>query len=467
MTLLANKFNTKPEVPSLWEHQKETEELCHQTPVIYDTSDPGTGKTAAHLTAFAKRRQAGAGPALVVAPKTLLETAWGSDARLFVPNMSISVAWATNRAQAFEEEADIYITNTDAVKWLMLQKPRWLKRKFAESTLIIDEITTYKNHTSAKRAKDALKLSTYFDYRHGLTGTPFNKSVTEMWAQVKILDGGQRLGNKFYAFRQTVCDAAPIYGTVHSNWVDKPGAEEAVSMQLADISIRHNIDDCMDIPTQHIYTRGFSLSSTALAAYKELEENAKLLLRKGEITAVNAAVLRGKLLQIASGAVYESENNYHVIDVERYLLVADLIEEAAHSVVFFIWKHQKDQMIDILTKRRISYAVIDGSVTNATDRADIVRRYQAGEYQTILLHPRTGAHGITLTTGTRTIWCSPVYSPDLLLQGNARTRRGSQTQRTESILVHAEGTVEDIVYAKLQHSKAKLLSLLDMLEIKE
>ncbi len=467
MTSLAERFSAQREVPSLWEHQVETEELCHQTPVIYDTSDPGTGKTAAHLTAFAKRRRDGAGPALVVAPKTLLETAWGQDARLFVPDMNISIAWAKNRTEAFEQDADIYITNTDAVKWLMQQKPAWLKRKLPDSTLIVDEITTYKNHTSAKRAKDAIKLSNYFTFKHGLTGTPFNKSVTEMWAQVKILDGGQRLGKVFYQFRQTVCDAEPIFGTVHSNWVDKPGAEEAVSMQLADISIRHKLDDCMDIPPQHTYTRSFTLSPKALKAYIELEQTATLLLQKGEITAINAAVLRNKLLQVASGAVYESENNYHVIDVGRYLLVADLIEETAHSVVFFNWKHQKEQMVEILTKRKVEHAVLDGSVTRAEDRADIVRRYQAGEYQTLLLHPQTGAHGITLTKGTRTIWCSPVYTPDLFMQGNARTRRGSQTQRTESIMVHAEGTVEDLLYEKLQHNQAKLVSLLELLELRE
>ncbi len=463
MSNAAAKFTSEREIPELWTHQKETEEFCLDHECVYDTSDPGTGKTAAHLTAFARYRRDGAGPALISAPKTLLETAWGEDAKLFVPDMRIAIAWAHCREAAFNEDADIYIVNVDGIKWLAKQKAAWLRRKFANGTLIIDEITAYKNHTSAQRAKDAIKVSKYFDFKRGLTGTPFNKSVTEMWAQVNILDGGQRLGKKFYAFRQTVCEPEPIPGTVHQNWVDKPGAEEAVSLQLADISIRHKLDDCMDIPKQHSYYRTFSLSNKALKAYKEMETTASLEVANGAVTAVNAAVLRNKLLQIASGAVYDANGNYHLVDRGRYELVTDLIKEHDHSLAFFLWQHQKEELSKLFERAGIPYAIIDGKVRKAEERADIVRRYQAGEFQTLLLHPDTGAHGLTLTRATRTIWTSPIYRSDWLIQGNARTRRGKQDKRTEVIKVHAENTVESLVYEKLETNEKKVITLLDLI----
>ena len=446
---------TKP----LWAHQKQTIKLCKKSERVLDFSDPGTGKTRGHLEAFAARRKKGGKCALVLAPKTLLETAWGDDCTEYTPEIFYTVAYATNRKEAFEIDADMYITNTDAAKWLADQPEKFFK-KF--DTLIIDELTCYKHRTSA-RSKAVAKIRKHFKYRAGLTGTPNSNTITDLWHQVFIMDDGNRLGTSFWNFRSSTC--APVQigpSTQHIRWDDKPGAELAVSKLLDDITIRHDFRKCMDIPPNHTYKRFYEMSKKQHKAYVEMEATAVLQLSKDKITAVNAAAIRTKLLQIASGAAY-SENGYAVIDHSRYELALDLIEQKDHSVVFYNWDHQIAELEKEAVKRDVTYAVINGTVPIAK-RKEIIRDYQAGKYQTIFLHPRTGAHGLTLTKGTRVIWVSPIYEADFLKQGLHRIYRGGQTLPTETLMLIARGTVEEKVYDRLNEKTDRMMNLLEVIE---
>ncbi len=167
-----------------------------------------------------------------------------------------------------------------------------------------------------------------------------------------------------------------------------------------------------------------------------------------------------------SGAVYSgAEGEYEIIDTTRYELITDLVEEREHSVVFFNWRHQRDQLCKTFEARSMSFALIDGSVA-ARDRDRIVEDYQAGKYRTILLHPKTGAHGLTLTRGTTTILSSPIYEADLLKQGIHRIYRGMQDKITNTILVQAKNTVEEAVYARLNGKYERMSDLLDLLRQK-
>lgn len=418
-----------------------------------------TGKTRSALEAFADRRRQGSLKALVVSPKSLMEPAWGEDIRKFTPDMTYICAYAENREAAFNVDVDIYIVNTDAVKWLA-KKPNSFFKRF--DTLIIDELTAYKHRTSA-RSKAIAKIRKHFAYREGLTGTPNPNSVTELWHQAFIIDDGKRLGTSFFHFRAQCCTAEQIGPRAeHIRWVDKPGAEEAVAHLLRDITIRHDFDTVMDIPPNYTRSVRFTMPARLQAQYDELADQAVLQLETENISAVNAAVLQNKLLQLASGAVYSRENHYQVLDTTRYELISDLVEERKHSIVFFNWSHQKDQLVESFTKRGIEHAVIDGTVP-VRKRAEIVERYQAGLLQTVLLHPQTGAHGLTLTRGTACIWSSPVYQADFLKQGIHRIVRGGQTQKTETLLVEAKGTLEASVYERLSEKTRKMVTLLDIL----
>ena len=440
-------------------HQSETLKLMDKTPILFDMSDPGTGKTFVEIAAFAKRRKKGGGRLLVLAPKSLLQPAWGNDFNKFEPTIVCSIAYAENRAEAFDIDADVYITNIDATVWLAKQ-PKSFFAGF--DSIVVDEGTAYKHHTS-QRSKALHKIKKYFKYRSNLSGTPNPNTICDIWNQVNFLDDGKRLGHSFYAFRQSVCIPKQVGSRKEMiQWVDKDGAEEAVFSLLADITIRHRFADCIDIPPNHQYTLPYVLSPKQLRTYKEMEKTQIALLSKDSaVTAINAAAVTTKLLQIASGAVYEHSEKYHLIDSGRYEMVLDLVEERKHSIVFFLWQHQRDLLIKEAQKRKIKYCVFDSNASQ-TARAEMVRDYQAGFYQVIFGHPASMAHGLTLTQGTATIWPSPTYNLEHFKQGNKRHDRNGQTSKTETIVVVAPGTLEETVYKKMQDKNIRMLNLLDL-----
>ena len=395
---------------------------------------------------------------LVLAPRSLLRNVWHADAAKFTPELTVSVANAINRDAAFKAKADVYVTNLDAVTWLARQ-PKSFFSKFSE--LVVDESEAYKHHTSA-RSKAVGKIARYFNRRILMTGTPNTRSITDIWHQVHILDGGARLGASFYRFRDTVCN--PVQqgrGANMIKWVDKEGAEEAVFGLLSDIVIRHKFEDCVDIPSTHVYTLDYELTPKQLKSYIELEATAMLELKSGKLNAVNAASLATKLLQVASGAVYSSPDVYHQVDTGRYEMALDLIEARKHTLCFFNWKHQRDNLIAEAVKRKIRYCVFDGN-TSDKEREDLVKQFQMGLYQVMFAHPASAGHGLTLTTGDTTLWVSPTYNLSHYVQGSKRIPRMGQTKKTENIMLLARGTIEEKVYEMLMDKDGRMKTLLEL-----
>jgi SNF2 family DNA or RNA helicase len=448
--------------PKPFAHQKQSIKHNDTTPIVFDTSDPGTGKTYVRIAAFAKRRAKGGGALLVLAPRSLLRSVWVNDIKKFAPHLIVSVADAANRTEAFAADADVYVTNVDAAKFLAEQKPAFFKR-FSE--LVIDESTAFKHHTS-QRSKAMAKIAKYFEYRCCMTGTPNSNSITDVWHQVYILDAGKRLGFSFYRFRDAVCTPNQVGRMAQAiKWVDKEGSEEAVFGLLSDIVIRHKFEDCVDIPPNHQYSVDYDLTPKQMRAYLEMEET-QMLTFKGKapsMMAVNAAAVATKLQQIASGAVYDGTGSYKTIDVSRYEMCLDLVEQRQHSLVIFQWKHQRDALVEEATKRGLTFAVLDGKTTDR-ERDEIVQRFQAGQYRVIFGHPKTVAHGFTLTKGTATIWASPTYDLEWFKQGSKRMHRLGQTQKTETIIIVAKGTIDEKVYAMMTEKDERMTNLLSLFE---
>ncbi len=458
-------------------HQRKSLAHAKTTDVVYDCSDAGTGKTGVVVWDFEARRKKHGKCALVLAPKNLLRSAWYNDFKKFAPGLKVVIAPAETRGEVFIQDADVYVTNHDAVKWLAKQPKRFFDRF---DTLIIDESTAYK-HATSQRSRAATKIAKYFKYRRAMTATPNSRSITDVWHQVFLLDSGQRLGKSFFQFRNTVCHPEQVGRSEKAiQWTDKEGAEEAVFGLLQDIVVRHKLEECVDIPANHRYTMEYELPPKQRKAYDEMRDKQMLVLfpptpanlsarlmgkKRPEIavvTAVHAAVALNKLLQIASGAVYESPDKYHLIDTGRYLMAMDLVEERRHPLVFFHWKHQRDALVAEATKRKLKFGVFDGSVSQS-QRDILEAQYQAGMLDCLFAHPKSAAHGLTLTKGTSTIWVSPTADAELFEQGSKRQHRIGQTQKTEVITILAKDTQDERVYNEILVPKQKrMTNLLDL-----
>ena len=452
-------------VPPMYVNQKETVPFLLERPAALDASDPGTGKTRSLLEAWAIRRRKGGGALLVIAPKSILQTAWGDDIDSFFPGeFRYSIAYANNRERAFEHDADIYITNTDAVKWLAKQpKKFWSGQDFDE--VCVDESTAYK-HRSSLRSKALDSLAQHFDWRRCMTATPNSRTILDFWNQIYFLDRGERLGKNYFQFRQFACESVQVGPRANMvDWQDKEGIEEVIGGMLSDITIRHVFEECQDIPPNVERTKYFELEPKHKRQYEELKALSTLQLEEenDEVIAVNAAVLTNKLLQLASGAVY-SEGGYARVADTRYELILELVMERKHSCVFFNWQHQKVELCKLAEKLGVKYEVIDGTVVSDRKRTEIVHGFQEGRYQVLFLHPQSAGHGLTLTKGTATIWASPVYQPDMMRQGIGRVYRAGQKHLTENIMICAKGTIEHHVYHVMKERGKKMRNLLGMLK---
>ena len=399
---------------------------------------------------------------LVLAPKTILQPAWGDDIDRWTSDMTYMVATATNRAKAFSIPADIYITNHDAVKWV---EKNWKSlQALGFDTLVVDESTAFKNPES-QRSKALRKLAPRFTYRSAMTGTPNPNSVTELWHQALVLDQGERLGTSFWKFRNAVCAPEQVSpNPQHIKWVDKPGAEIAVFDLLEDISVRHLLENLPENRTYPIY---FDLPPAARRKYDELEEWAMAEINGKVVTSIHAGSLRQKLLQMASGAIYHRENDeqgYEVFDSTRCDLIMDLIEARRQVVVGSIWRHQREQLVAAAEQRGFPVSYIDGTVTNGNHRTERARAFQAGELKVLVCHPQSAGHGLTLTKGTTTIWASPTYNAEHYKQLFHRIYRTGQTEKTETIHVIARDTVDQLVYDKLGGKLTAMQLLLNLME---
>jgi diphthamide synthase (EF-2-diphthine--ammonia ligase) len=440
-----------------YKHQAQTTAFELANPRCFDTSDPGTGKTRAALDAVKQIE----GRTLVLAPLSILQPSWAADAATFTPELTVSIAYAKNRATAFAENADITVTNHDAVKWIAKQlaaDPTFLDEY---TTLIVDEFPAFKNRTTG-RSKAALKIAKKIERIILMSGTPNSNGIINMWHPTMMLDGGDRLGKNFFQFRSNV--SAPVQVGPEAqmvNWVEKEEAISLVGSLLADITIRHELEACIDMPENKQSTMYTALPAAIQKKYQALKDESILFTEGGVINAVHAGARVKKLLQLVTGAVYDEHGDVHCIHSERYELVISLCEAREHTLVAFNWKHERNKLVELATKKGMTYAVIDGD-TSIGRREKIVSEFQAGKIQVLFAHPQSAAHGLTLTRAKTTIWCSPTYNAEHFQQFNRRIYRAGQMHRTETILIAAEGTWETEVYERLGSKLAKLDDLLSI-----
>lgn len=447
-------------IPAPYSHQKQTSKFILAQPHALVQNDPGTGKTRSVIDAHAERND---GRMLVFAPLSILKPSWLDDIKSFQPGMTAGIAHGKYREAIFESDCDIVITNHDAIKWIAKNSRLVTKSKRPFTTLTIDESPAFKHGTS-QRSKAMKLMSNFFENRILMSGTMYSNSILDIWHQALICDGGRRLGNKFWAFRDQVCSPQQVGPDPrHLKWDEKPGARELVADLLRDITIRFRFEDCIDIPEHSVHNVFIDPPAKLMAQYRELEKRAVLETKQGNITAIHAGALSKKLLQLMSGAVYDSAGKVVSVHKERYELVLDMVEAREQCLVAFNWTHERDALCEMANARGIPYGVIDGSTPTNT-RTAYVEQFQAGLLKVIFAHPQSASHGLTMTSGTSTIWTSPTYNAELFIQFNRRIYRAGQKRKTETICIAANGTKEIDVYEKLNSRIDQQNILLDIFE---
>ena len=438
-------------------HQTKFANLWGDKQRVLNFDGCGTGKTLACIHAV--KTFWPSARVLVLAPLSILESAWGRDLRFGWPSANYGIASGTRlkKINTFTDtEYQWVITNHDSVKMIHEQEFAGLF-----DVLIVDEGDAFRNRDS-QRSRAIQAVAATIPVMTLMTGTPTPNSVTDVWHLAYLIDRGERLGKNFFGFRAQVCTPQAIHGVPNAmRWEDKPEANTFVSISLADISSRVALDDVTELPETIYREITVTMPPKLRRAYDDFKRNSVLMLESGElINPIHAGARFQKLLQTVSGCVYDEQGVAHDVHQERHELAIALAAETDHALVAFNWTHQRDGLVKAAKAAGLSYAVIDGS-TPTNERTAIVSRFQRGEIRVLLAHPQSAGHGLTLTAANRIIWASPTYRADLYEQFNHRIVRTGQKRKTEIIQIAADETVENAVYARLMEKQGRMLDLLE------
>ena len=406
--------------------------------------DMGLGKTSITLSAIEelKFNRFEIRKVLIVAPKRVAEATWQAEAAKWDHTkglrFSTVLGTAKRRIQALNTPADIYVINRDNICWLV----EYYRNEWPFDTVVLDEASSFKSR-SPKRWKALKAVRPHIRRIVELTGTPTPQSLIDLWAQVYLLDGGQRLGRTLGGFRERFFDPDKRDSTRIFTYKPRNGAESEIKSLLGDICISMRAEDYLDLPecVEDIFP--VRLSPAAEKAYTQLEREALLQVDEDTIDAGSAAVLSNKLLQLCNGAVYDGMHNVIEIHNDKIEAFMELIErlEGEHALVFYNSQHDRDRLLEALQKTKLRIRVYAGP----QDEQD----WNAGRIDLLLAHPASCAYGLNLQQGGRhAIWFGLTWSYEQYQQANKRLhRQGQQLPVIIHHLVVQGGRDEDVMAA--------------------
>lgn len=402
----------------------------------------GMGKTISTLTAINEliRNRFETRRVLVIAPIRVARDTWPAETHKWdhLAGLTVSpiIGTAKQREAAANRRADIYTIGRENIPWLVKHHGN----HWPYDMVIIDELSSFKN-PQAKRFKALKKVRPKIHRIVGLTGTPAPNSLLDIWAPFRLIDNGQRLGRYITHYRDQYFTPGRRNGTVVYNWNLRPGADQAIYDNIADITVSMRTTDYLQLPEathQHITVQ---LPPKARKQVDTLKRDLVLDLDDDTIDAANAATLSLKLQQLAGGAIYnEAGDDYITIHDEKIQALTELVDQAQGNpmLVCYWFKHERDRILDAIPGARV------------LDTAKDFHDWNNGDTPVALIHPASAGHGLNLQAGGHImVWYTTPWSLELYEQANARLHRQGQTEPVSIIHIDTADSIDQTVHQAL------------------
>lgn len=383
----------------------------------------------------------------MIAPKKVAEGTWTREADKWDHTKMLRVSPVlgsqAKRIKALNTPADLYIVNRENVVWLV----DYYRNAWPFDMVVVDESSSFKSH-SAKRFKALASVGDHIDRLVELTGTPSPNGLDDLWAQIFLLDGGERLGKRYTWFRERYFqpDKRGADGMVYS-YEAKPGSEQGILEKISDICISMKAEDYLQLPDITYHEIPVEMDPKARKAYTDLEREMVLQLPEDEddISVTSAAALSNKLLQLANGAIYDEDRNVHEIHNCKIEAFMELIEslQGKPALVFYNYQHDRTRILKVLEKTGLRVR----ELKTPQDEDD----WNARKIDILLTHPASSAYGLNLQQGgNHVIWFGLTWNYELYTQANKRLHRQGQTDK---VIIHhliCTGTRDEDVMQALQ-----------------
>lgn len=381
---------------------------------------------------------------LVIAPLRVAEDTWSRESSKWAhtKHLSISKILGTKkqREAALQVEADIYVINRENVEWLVTATGQ----NWPFDTVVIDELSSFKSSKS-KRFRALRRVRPMMKRVIGLTGTPAPNGLLDLWAQVYLLDQGERLGKTITGYRERYFTAGARSGHVVYEWKEKKESEEKIYAAIDDIVVSMKAEDWLSLPEMIDRIVPVRMGEKVRSQYQQLERDLLLSIDEADIVANTAAVLSNKLLQLANGAAYDEDRGVHVLHDGKLDALEDVIEAANGKpvLVAYAFKHDLARI-----KKRFPNA---RTLNSSSDIAE----WNEGKIELMAVHPKSAGHGLNLQDGGHhVVWFGLTWSLEEYQQFIARLHRQGQQQ---SVIVHhiiTEGTIDEDVMAAIERKAA-------------
>jgi len=430
----------------LYAHQKQVLEIARKRSYgIF--LECGTGKTLVGicLARHFKTWPVKTGRTLVVAPLSLLWTAWSDDLAKFAPELKTCILWGRTpkhreKLMAEAAGADIAVTNFETFKKIA----PWCRGRF--DVLIVDESSKMKDPRSAiSRALTAYGRTVPKVYP--MSGTPMPNNAMELYPQVDVIAPGL-LGSTFWNYRARWF--AP-HGKIKEHvfdWRPLPGAIEEIMNLVKPYASFVKKQDCLDLPEKVFVARKFALAPKVRAAYDKMVEDKVLPLTNGQsVLTFNALSEIAKLRQLGSGWIYGHDGKVNAIGPEKLDLLEEVLDEIGPQRVI-IWVQYRHDAAEIEKRLGNQARLAIGGMT-PSDLVDGIGDFKTGAARYLIAHPRTVGHGVTLTECSYAVYYSLSYSLEEFLQSQDRIHRIGAHEKCTYITLLAEDTVDEAIYKAL------------------
>ena len=423
-------------------HQKTTSAFLTLNRRAFCFNEQGTGKTASAIWAsdFLLNKKV-INRVLVICPLSIMDSAWRDDLFIFAPHRSVDVAYGSSkkRKEIIEQDADYVIINYDGVAIIADEIANG-----GFDLIIVDEATHYKN-AQTNRWKTLNKLLKTNTWLWMMTGTPAAQSPLDAYGLAKLINP-TAVPRFFGSFRDMI-----MIKVTNFKWVPKETATDIVFNALQP-AIRFTKEECLDLPPMVYAKREVELTRQQKKYYEQLRKKLVMQITGEQITAINAAVVMSKLLQISAGAVYTDDSDVLEFDIShRYKVLREVIDESSQKILIFVpFKHTIDILTEKLRKDGITTDIIRGDVS-ATSRTQIFKTFQeTPDPWVLVIQPQAAAHGVTLTAANTVVWWGPTSSLETYSQANARVHRSGQKHKCTVVQLHGS-PVEKRVYTLLDN----------------
>ena len=415
--------------------------------------DMGMGKTATTLSAVNELMfdRFEVTKVLVIAPLRVANTVWSNEieqwAELRHLRYSKIVGTPKQRNVALQKDADIYIINRENLPWLVEKCSPYFKWDM----VVIDELSSFKSWQS-KRFKAFMAMRPYMKRIVGLTGTPSSNGLMDLFAEFKVIDGGERLGRFIGEFRSRYFEEGRRNGNIVYEYIPMDYAECQIQDKISDITISMKALDYLDMPELILTKKQVRMSEKEKEKHSQFKKEYVLSELDGlEVTAANAASLTNKLVQLSNGAVYSDNHTVVPLHEQKLDALEDILESAnGEPVLVAYWfKHDLARIIGRLEKLKVKSRVLKTE--------EDIREWNKGNVPVGLLHPAGAGHGLNLQKGGHhLVWFGLTWSLELYQQTNARLWR--QGQESETVVIQhivTEGTIDEEILKVLESKDAQ------------